>query len=110
MSKDQGATWTHFTGGSWAPPNQFQQADMTNLAVTDQYIYTNYLAAKVLARAPRANPIGAAQWDIAYATNPAQMGEGGAPFGMASSYDASMGKWVIVAGTYHSGMWRYVEP
>jgi hypothetical protein len=110
MSKDQGATWTHFTSGSWAPPNQFQQSDMTNIAVTDKYIYTNYLAGAVLARAPRNNPIGEANWDIAYATNPPAMMQGGAPFGMAASFDASLGHWVIVAGTYFSGVWRYVEP
>jgi hypothetical protein len=31
-----------------------------------------------------------------------------APEAMAQT--PALGKWVIVAGTYHSGMWRYVEP
>jgi hypothetical protein len=110
-SIDQGATWTHFTSGSWAAPHQFEGSDMSNLAVTGTYVYTNWLASPpTLARAPLADPIGPEKWDIAYCTTPAGMHEGGAPFGMASSYDPALGKWVIVAGTYHSGMWRYVEP
>jgi hypothetical protein len=36
--------------------------------------------------------------------------EGGAPFGSASSYNSSIGKWVVLAGTDHSGTWKYVEP
>ena len=31
-----------------------------------------------------------------------------APEAMAQT--PALGKWVIVAGTYHSGVWRYVEP
>ncbi len=109
-STDQGATWTHFTSGSWAAPHQFEGSDMSNLAVTSKFVYTNWLASPTLARAPLANPVGPENWDIAYCETPAGMHEGGAPFGMASSYDPALGKWVIVAGTYHSGMWRYVEP
>jgi hypothetical protein len=37
------------------------------------------------------------------------MQQGGAPFGSASSFNASTGKWVVLAGTYFSGMWKYVE-
>ena len=38
------------------------------------------------------------------------MKEGGAPFSMASSYDAANKRWVIVMGANKSGMWKYVEP
>jgi hypothetical protein len=111
-STDQGATWQHFTmNGSWAPPHQSEGSDISNIAATGKYLYTNWLAhPATLARALRADPIGADKWDIAYCTTPTGMNEGGAPFGMASSFDASLGKWVVVAGTYNSGMWRYVEP
>jgi hypothetical protein len=112
ISTDQGATWTHFTDGSWAPPHQFNGSDMSNIAVTDRFIYTNFLATgnPDLARAPRANPVGAGNWDLAYAATPSAMTEGGAPFGSASSYNSSIGKWVVLAGTYNSGIWKYIEP
>jgi hypothetical protein len=29
---------------------------------------------------------------------------------MASVYQASIDKWVILAGSLSSGMWKYVEP
>lgn len=109
-STDQGATWTHFTDGNWAGMHQFEQSDMTNLVVTKKYIYTNYMSAPVLARAPLADPIGAAKWDLGYCATPAGMHEGGAPFGMAASFDASAKAYVIVAGTYGSGIWKYIEP
>jgi hypothetical protein len=112
VSHDQGATWTHFTGGAWAPPMQFESSDMSNIAVTARFIYTNYMVTgnTDLARAPLANPVGAANWDVSYCATPSAMQQGGAPFGSASSFNASTGKWVVLAGTYSSGMWKYVEP
>ncbi len=111
-STDHGATWTHFTAtGSWSPPHQFEQSDMSNLAVTERFIYTNFLSGSPqLRRAPIADPIGGEKWSFDYAATPPDMHEGGAPFGMASSFDASRGEWVIVAGTIGSGLWKYVEP
>jgi len=109
-STDGGATWTHFTQGSWAPPHQFEQSAMTNIAVTDQFIYTTFMVGPTLARAPIADPIGADKWNISYCQTPAAMKSGGAPFGMASSFDPVAKKWVIVSGTYHDGLWKYVEP
>ena len=106
-STDGGATWTHFTQGSWAPPHQFEQSTMTNIAVTGTFIYTMGLP---LARAPLGDPIGADKWSISYCETPAAMKSAGAPFGMNSSFDPQAKKWVIVAGTYHDGLWRYVEP
>lgn len=111
ISKDHGATWTHFTEMSaWSPPHQFESSQMTNLAVTDRYVYTNFMANTVMARAPIDNVVGAAQWDIAYCDKPAGLTVGGAPFGMASSFDARNGAWVIIAGSYADGIWKYVEP
>lgn len=109
VSTDHGATWTHFTDGSWAPPHQFNGSNMTNLAVTDRFVYTNSQSEKTLARAPIDNVVGAANWDIEYCEVPADFTKGGAPFGMASSYNASLGKWVIVAGSYDGSLWKYVE-
>jgi hypothetical protein len=110
-SQDHGATWTHFTNGSWSGDHQFNGSDMTNIVATGKYLYTDFLSGSPqLTRVPIGDPIGAEKWDLAYAPAPADMHEGGAPFGMAASYDASLGKWVIIAGTITSGIWKYVEP
>jgi hypothetical protein len=111
-SRDHGATWQHFTKNDyWSGDHQFNNSNMTNIAVTDRYIYTDFMSGSPqFARAPIADPIGAEKWNLTYADTPAGMKDGGAPFGMASSFDASTGKWVIVAGTYSSGIWKYVEP
>jgi hypothetical protein len=108
-SLDDGATWTHFTEGSWAEPHQFEQSLMTNLAVTDEFIYTSFMGSPpTLTRVPIDDPIGAEKWDLAYCETPEGMHEGGAPFGMASSHSATA--WIVVSGTYGSGIWKYVEP
>lgn len=107
-STDGGATFTKFTNGSWAPPLQYQQSTMSNLAITDRYIYTNYMLSPTLARAPLDNPIGAANWDVAYCETPAAMTDGGSPFGSRASYNATAGRWVILAGS-STGIWKYVE-
>jgi hypothetical protein len=110
-STDHGATFTHFTeSSSWSPPHQFESSQMTNLAVTDRFVYTNFMANTVMARAPIDNMIGAAQWDTAYCEKPDGLTAGGAPFGMASSYDARNSTWVIIAGSYADGIWKYIEP
>jgi hypothetical protein len=84
---------------------------MTNIVATDRYLYTNFLSGSPqLTRVPIDDPIGAEKWNLSYTTAPADMHEGGAPFGMAASRDLSIGKWVIIAGTYKSGIWKYVEP
>jgi hypothetical protein len=111
ISTDDGATWTHFTeDNAWSPPHQFESSQMTNLAVTDRYVYTNFMANTVMARAPIDRLVGAANWDIAYCEKPPGLTVGGAPFGMASSFDARNGLWVIVAGSYADGIWKYIEP
>ena len=108
-STDDGATWSHFTEGSWAEPHQFEQSLMTNLAITDKYIYTTFMSGTpMLTRVAIDDPIGAEKWDLAYCETPAAMHEGGAPFGMASSKSATA--WILVSGTYGSGIWKYVEP
>ena len=109
-SRDGGATWEHFTKGSWAPPHQFESSSMSNLAATDRYLYSNYLATPTLARAAIDDPVGADKWSTAYCETPADMHSGGSPFGMASAYDARAQHWIIVAGTSDSGIWKYVEP
>jgi hypothetical protein len=109
-SLDGGATWTHFTNNSWAPPRQFMSSAMTNIAVTERFIYTNALAGPNMARAPLDNPIGADKWTVAYTATPAGMTRGGSPFGMASCYAAGIKKWVIIAGADRDGIWKYVEP
>jgi EGF-like domain len=64
VSSDQGATWTHFTAdGNWAPPRQFQTSQMTNIAATARFAYTNFLANTVIARAPLNNLVGAEKLD-----------------------------------------------
>jgi hypothetical protein len=77
VSTDHGATWTPFTeSSSWSPPHQFESSQMTNLAVTDRYVYTNFMANTVMARAPIDRVVGAAQWDIAYCDKPAGLSVG----------------------------------
>jgi hypothetical protein len=63
-----------------------------------------------LRRARIDDPIGAEKWDLSYCDTPADMHEGGAPFGMATAYDSTAKHWVIIAGTYGSGLWKYIEP
>lgn len=107
-STDHGATFQKFTTGNWADPHQFEQSVMSNLAVTDRFVYTNYMLQPTLARAPVSSPIGEAQWNIGYCTTPAGMTQGGSPFGSNASYNATSGRWVILAGT-PNGIWKYVE-
>jgi hypothetical protein len=109
-STDGGATWTHFTNGSWAPPHQFEGSMMTNLAVTDRYIYTSFLDTPTLARAPVDDPIGADKWTLGYCQTPPEMKTGGAPFSMAGSYDPVAKHWVIISGAQQYGIWKYIEP
>jgi len=109
-STDHGATWSHFTDGDWAAPHQFSNSIMNNLAVTDRYIYTNALSEPTMARAPLADPIGADKWDIGYCAIPAGFTRGGGPFGMVSSYNATIKKWVLLAGTVDGALYKYVEP
>jgi hypothetical protein len=109
-STDGGATWQHFTNGSWGPPHQFEMSGISNLAVTDRFVYTNFLMNPSLARAPKDDPIGPEKWDLGYCQTPAGMKTGGAPFGMASVYDAVNKHWVIIAGANDSGLWKFVEP
>jgi hypothetical protein len=109
-STDGGATWTHFTNGVWAKPFDWQGSSMTNIGATDKFIYTNYLYNPTLARAPLADPIGADKWNHSYCETPAAMKEGGAPFGMATTYNPDTKQWVIIAGANGSGIWKYIEP
>ncbi len=109
-STDGGATWTHFTNGTWAKPFDYQGSNMSNIGATDKFIYTNYLYGPTLARAPIDDPIGAEKWNHAYCETPAGMKEGGAPFGMATTYNAGTKQWVIIASGNSSGMWKYIEP
>ncbi|MFT3923235.1 MAG: hypothetical protein QM778_11945 [Myxococcales bacterium] len=111
VSRDMGATWQHFSeNGSWAPPHQFEQANMTNIAVTERFAYTNFLANPTLARAPLNALVGAANWDVEYCERPANYTVGGGPFGMASSYNADASRWVVIAGSLDGSIWKYVEP
>lgn len=110
LSRDQGATWTHFTNGSWAEPHQFEQSGMTNIAATERFAYTNILSGTALARAPLNALIGAQNWNVEYCAKPGGYAVGGAPFGMASSYHAALKRWVIIAGSYDGTLWKYVEP
>jgi hypothetical protein len=109
-SLDGGATWAHFTNGVWAKPFDWQGSNMSNIGATGKYIYTDYLYGPTLARAPLADPIGSDKWDHAYCDTPAAMATGGAPFSMATSYNAGIQKWVVLAGANQNGMWKYVEP
>jgi hypothetical protein len=110
VSTDRGATWTNFTEGSWAGDHMFESSQMTNLATTDRYVYTNFLSSPTLARAPLDALVGAENWDVEYCERPEGFEVGGAPFGMASSFSAGTDRWVIVAGAYDGTIWKYVEP
>jgi hypothetical protein len=110
-STDCGETWEHFSEtGSWAEPHQFEQSRITNLAITDTYIYTNSIGSPELARAPLDNPIGAANWDVEYCETPGSMTTGAAVFSMASSYDPKNQKWIVLSGVDNGGLYKYVEP
>jgi hypothetical protein len=110
VSRDEGATWQHFTSGNWAEPHQFEQSGMTNIAVSARYAYINDMSNATLARAPLDALVGAENWDVEYCDHPQNYTVGGAPFGMASSYNAGADRWVIVAGSLDGTIWKYVEP
>ena len=110
VSRDHGATWTHFTNGSWGPPHIFEQSSMTNIAVTDRFVYTNVMAEPNLARARLDALVGAENWNIEYCDRPAGYTVGGGPMGMTSAYNASAARWVIIAGSLDGSIWKYVEP
>jgi hypothetical protein len=110
VSDDRGASWTNFTEGSWAGEHQFESSQMTNIAVTDRFAYTNFLSSTTLARAPLDALVGAEHWDVEYCERPEGFEVGGAPFGMAASYSPGTERWVILAGAYDGTLWKYVEP
>ena len=108
-SLDDGATWTNLVPGyTWPQPlNPYLNKNVTGLAVTDQYIYSNYFIGPEIARAPRSNET---QWVRNYTTIPAELqGYGANPMGNASTKHAPSGNWLVFMAT-NNGVWRYIEP
>ena len=109
-SVDDGATWTDLAPGYYwpSPPNHmFLNKNVSGLATTQSYIYSNYFTGPDLARAPVGQDTN---WQRDYAPVPAALqGFGAEPFGNASTLHAPSGKWLIFMGT-NNGVWRFIEP
>jgi hypothetical protein len=111
VSSDGGAHFTRFTRtGYWAPPLQFTSSQMTNIVATDRYAYTTTFLNPSIARAPLDALIGEENWEVDYVATPPAYQGGGTPFGMASTFNASSQRWVIISGTDGPGIWKYIEP
>jgi hypothetical protein len=109
-STDDGATWTNLAPGYYwpTPPNKaFMNKNVSGLAATGNYIYSNWFYGPEIARAPVSNE---KDWRRDYTTTPAGLtGEGGNPLGNAATHDAASGKWMVFMAT-NVGVWRYIEP
>jgi hypothetical protein len=99
LSTDQGATWQTITGSP----------HMSNMMVTDSYIYTNYAFGADMARAPLDNPFGT--WETNWVPPPNGYLAGGSPYGAAASYNASADRWILIASSWKGiPLMKYVEP
>lgn len=108
-STDEGATWANLVPGyTWPQPlNPYLNKNVSGLAATDQFIYSNWFLGPEIARAPRANET---QWLRNYTATPAGLnGLGGNPLGNASTKHLPSGHWLVFMAT-NNGIWRYIEP
>lgn len=103
-STDEGATWQAVAGPNW--PGTYFGVRSTNIVGTGTHLYSNFFVDPVLARAPLSDD---AAWEASFDPPPAPQ-VGGAPLGTASAYAPSIGKYVILMGSYEGEMWRYIEP
>lgn len=96
-STDEGATWQIVV----------QNFNISEVTATDNYFYGTWGGDPSLSRAPR-NDEG--NWVYDYVEKPAGMGSGTSPYAMSSAFDPESGHWVVLMGSYDTGLWRYVEP
>jgi hypothetical protein len=96
-STDQGATWQPVASGF----------SISAIAATTSFLYGSYGFNPSLSRASRTADT---KWDLAYTKTPSEMTSGPSPFGSGSGYDAKADQWVVLTGSWETGLWRYVEP
>jgi hypothetical protein len=96
-TSDEGETWQLVASGF----------SISAVAGTDRYIYGAYGFDPGLSRAPIDDDTN---WDRAYAQLPAGFTAGPSPFGMGSGYNEEDDEWVVLVGSWETGLWRYVEP
>lgn len=100
-SSDFGMTWTKVNDGTI----------QNGVFATPNFIYADYgwatagTQAQILQRSPR-NAGTAGTWENYYPNPTMKNGSGHA----CVSFDAGIGKYVIVIGAWTGGIWRYVEP
>jgi hypothetical protein len=96
-----------------SPYLSFTKVDSTptqNVIGTPNYLYASYGWASLGALSPalrRAPAASGTPWSSTYTTTPSAMTNGA--MGAAVSYNANIGKYVIVTGNWLGGLWRYVE-
>ena len=106
---DEGATWIDLVPGYYwpSPPNPaFMNKNVTGLAATATYLYSNTGSLPELARAPIAND---SDWRRNYTTSPADLTGGANPLGTVATRHAASGHWMVFMAT-SNGVWRYIEP
>jgi len=110
-SSDDCKTWTDLVPGYYWPLSGtggvLMNKNVTGLAATDKYIYSNSFVGPEIARAPRSDETN---WQRNYTSTPAALqGQGSNPMGTASTLHAPSGHWMVFMAT-NNGVWRYVEP
>lgn len=96
-STDDGATWQFVV----------ENFNISELTATDDYFYGSWGFEPALSRAPRNDE---SNWVYDYVETPAGMQTGTSPYAMSSAYDPDNDHWVVLMGSYTTGLWRYVEP
>jgi len=95
-----------------SPYTSFTRVDTSavqNIIGTPNFLYASYGWASLGAVQPnlRRSPSTGASWSANYAVTPSGMVNGA--MGAAVTFDASIGRYVIVTGNWQAGLWRYVE-
>lgn len=96
-STDDGATWQFVV----------EHFNISEVTATDKYFYGSWGGDPSLSRAPRDDE---SAWIANFVEKPAGMGSGTSPYAMSSGFDPDSGHWVVLMGSYDTGLWRYVEP
>ena len=80
--------------------------NVTGLAATATYLYSNTGSLPELARAPIAND---SDWRRNYTTAPADLTDGANPLGTVATRHAASGHWMVFMAI-SNGVWRCIEP
>lgn len=94
---DLGATWQ----------TVIANFNISELTATDKYFYGAYGFEPALSRAPRSDET---KWVNNYTKTPEGMVVGPSPYAMGAAYDPKIRRWIVLTGSWKTGLWRYVEP